>query len=104
MELKAKPQTGLPLRTTSVITATTEVVISEKSKLELRNDDFSGIAVSRISVMRMGSGSCRRGQLRKPRMARASFAVASSAPRSSRMRTAFSQSAALLGVSLPLLR
>jgi hypothetical protein len=32
--LKAKPATGAPPRTTSVITATTEVVISEKSKPE----------------------------------------------------------------------
>ena len=52
MELKAKPQTGLPERTTSVITATTEVVISEKSKLELASFDFSGTAVSRMSTMR----------------------------------------------------
>ena len=33
VELKAKPTTGRPSRTTSVMTATTEVVISEKSKL-----------------------------------------------------------------------
>ena len=46
-------QTGLPLRTTSVITATTDVVISEKSKLELASFDLSGIAVSRISTIRM---------------------------------------------------
>ena len=43
-------------------------------------------------------------QLRSPRICRASLAVASSAPMSSRMRTAFSHSAALLGVNLPLLR
>ena len=53
MELNAKPATGLPSRTTSVMTATTDVVISEKSKLELASDDFSGIAVSRMSTMRM---------------------------------------------------
>ncbi len=35
------------------MTATTEVVISLKSKLELASFDFSGIAVSRISTMRM---------------------------------------------------
>src|SRR5689334_22087211 len=35
------------------MTATTEVVISEKSKPELRRSDFSGIAVSRMSTMRM---------------------------------------------------
>jgi len=52
-ELKAKPATGLPLRMTSVTTATTEVVISEKSMLEFFRSDFSGIAVSRISTMRM---------------------------------------------------
>jgi len=51
--LNAKPATGLPSRTTSVMTATTDVVISEKSKPELRRSDFSGIAVSRISTMRM---------------------------------------------------
>src|SRR5947209_9842729 len=38
---------------TSVMTATTEVVISEKSMLEFFRSDFSGIAVSRISVMRI---------------------------------------------------
>src|ERR1700728_841969 len=37
------------------MTVTTDVVISEKSILELASVDFSGIAVSRISVMRMGS-------------------------------------------------
>src|SRR5215510_11114644 len=45
--------TGLPSRLTSVITATTEVVISMKSKLEFFSSDLSGIAVSRISTMRM---------------------------------------------------
>ena len=35
------------------MTATTDVVISEKSKLELASDDFNGIAVSRMSTMRM---------------------------------------------------
>ena len=53
MELKAKPQTGLPSRMTSVMTATTEVVISEKSMLELASVELSGIAVSRMSTMRM---------------------------------------------------
>src|SRR5262245_32909291 len=53
VELNANPQTGLPLRTTSVITATTEVVISLKSKLELASVDFNGIAVSRMSTMRI---------------------------------------------------
>jgi hypothetical protein len=33
--------------------ATTDVIISEKKKPELTSDDFSGIAVSRMSVMRM---------------------------------------------------
>src|SRR5580658_6031173 len=53
VELKAKPQTGLPSRITSVMTATTDVVISEKSMLELASVEFSGTAVSRMSVMRM---------------------------------------------------
>ena len=53
VELKAKPQTGLPSRMTSVITATTEVVISEKSMLELASVEFSGTAVSRISTIRI---------------------------------------------------
>src|SRR4051812_19320106 len=35
------------------MTATTEVVISEKSNPELRRSDFNGIAVSRISTMRI---------------------------------------------------
>jgi len=51
--LKAKPTTGRPSRTTSVMTATTEVVISEKSKLEFAMFDFSGIAHSRISTIRI---------------------------------------------------
>src|SRR5471030_2041677 len=38
---------------TSVITATTDVVISVKSKLELARLDRSGTAVSRISTMRI---------------------------------------------------
>jgi len=37
-----------------VMTATTEVVISEKSKLELRMSDFTGAAHSRMSTIRMG--------------------------------------------------
>ena len=41
------------------MTATTEVVISEKSKLELASVDFSGIAVSRMSTMRMPAGGRR---------------------------------------------
>src|SRR6516165_1074113 len=45
--------TGLPSRTTSVMTATTEVVISEKSKLEFLMSDLSGIAHSRISTIRI---------------------------------------------------
>jgi hypothetical protein len=53
VELKAKPATGRPSRLTSVITATTDVVISEKSKPELRSSDLIGIAVSRMSTMRM---------------------------------------------------
>src|SRR5947199_8526056 len=36
------------------MTATTEVVISEKSKLELLMSDFSGTAHSRMSTIRMG--------------------------------------------------
>src|SRR3984957_7800753 len=35
------------------MTATTDVVISEKSMLELASVEFSGTAVSRMSVMRM---------------------------------------------------
>src|ERR1700730_17886681 len=35
------------------MTATTDVVISEKSMLELASVEFSGIAVSRMSTMRM---------------------------------------------------
>ena len=53
VELKAKPVTGFPSRRTSVRTATTDVVISEKSKLELRMLDLSGIAHSRISRILM---------------------------------------------------
>src|SRR5262249_9522689 len=45
--------TGLPSRTTSVMTATTEVVISEKSKLEFLMSDLSGIALSRMSTIRI---------------------------------------------------
>src|SRR5438552_2700593 len=40
---------------TSVITATTEVVISEKSKPEFASCDFSRIAVSRMSRMRISA-------------------------------------------------
>src|SRR6266481_5820070 len=47
--------TGLPSRTTSVMTATTEVVISEKSKLEFLMSDLSGIAHSRMSTIRIGA-------------------------------------------------
>jgi hypothetical protein len=36
------------------MTATTEVVISEKSKLELRMSDFTGAEHSRMSTIRMG--------------------------------------------------
>src|SRR5262249_46345948 len=43
----------LPSRTTSVMTATTEVVISEKSKLEFLMSDLSGIAHSRMSTIRI---------------------------------------------------
>src|SRR5262249_53514642 len=46
--------TGLPSRTTSVMTATTEVVISE-SKLEFLMSDLSGIAHSRMSTIRIGA-------------------------------------------------
>ena len=53
VELKAKPTTGARSRTTSVMTATTEVVISEKSKLEFLISDFSGTAHSRMSTIRM---------------------------------------------------
>src|ERR1051325_2086520 len=35
------------------MTATTDVVISEKSMLEFFRSDFSGIAVSRMSTMRI---------------------------------------------------
>jgi hypothetical protein len=52
VELKAKPVTGLPLRTTSVVTATTEVVISEKSKAAFRIVDLTGTAFSEMAVMR----------------------------------------------------
>ena len=45
--------TGLPSRTASVMTATTDVVISLKSKTALRRLDFRATAVSRMSVMRM---------------------------------------------------
>src|SRR5262249_47703269 len=51
----AKPATGFPSRITSVITATTEVVISEKSMEEFFSVEFSAMEVSRMSVMRMGS-------------------------------------------------
>src|SRR5215472_10211701 len=44
-------------RLTSVMTATTEVVISEKSMLELASVELSGTEVSRISTMRMGQES-----------------------------------------------
>jgi hypothetical protein len=50
-----------------VITATTEVVISLKSKLELASLDLSGIAVSRMSMMRMADYSLEVGV---PRMLR----------------------------------
>jgi len=53
--LKAKPQTVSPSRLTSVMTATTEVVISEKSMLELARVELSGTDVSRMSMMRMES-------------------------------------------------
>jgi hypothetical protein len=44
---------GRPSRTTSVMTATIEVVISEKSKLELAMFDLSGTARSRMSTIRI---------------------------------------------------
>ena len=53
VELKAKPTTGFPSRFTSVMTATTDVVISEKSMEEFLRVEFSAMEVSRISVMRM---------------------------------------------------
>src|SRR5262245_46553642 len=53
VELKAKPTTGTRSRTASVMTATTDVVISEKSKLEFLISDFSGTAHSRMSTIRM---------------------------------------------------
>jgi hypothetical protein len=37
------------------MTATTDVVISEKLVLELASVEFSGIAVSRMSTIRIGS-------------------------------------------------
>jgi hypothetical protein len=52
--LNANPATGRPSRCTSVTTATIDVVISEKSKLELRSVERSGTARSRMSVMRIG--------------------------------------------------
>src|SRR5215471_10661646 len=55
VELNAKPATGRPARLKSVTTATIDVVISEKSKLEFLRFDLSGIAVSRMSTMRMGA-------------------------------------------------
>jgi hypothetical protein len=51
--LKAKPVTGLPSLRASVSTATTEVVISEKSMLEFRIFDAIGMAHSRISRIRI---------------------------------------------------
>src|SRR5215213_4178443 len=48
---------------TSVMTATTDVVISEKSMLEFFRSDFNGIAVSRISTMRMGWLACQASKL-----------------------------------------
>ena len=53
----AKPITGMPSRIQSVITATTDVVISEKSKLELLSVELSGTARSRISTMRIVKGA-----------------------------------------------
>jgi hypothetical protein len=50
--LKAEPTTGRPSRRTFVTTATTDVVISEKSKAALRIDERTGTAVSRMSTMR----------------------------------------------------
>jgi hypothetical protein len=47
--------TGLPERTTSVTTATTDVVISLKSKAAFRMLVFSGTATSLMSVIRMDS-------------------------------------------------
>jgi hypothetical protein len=44
--------TGLPLRMTSVVTATTEVVISEKSKAAFRIVEVTGTACSAMAVMR----------------------------------------------------
>src|SRR5215510_584787 len=48
------------------MTATMEVVISEKSKLEFLRSDLSGIAVSRISTMRMGLSVARVERQRNP--------------------------------------
>src|SRR5213078_3871329 len=45
--------TGFLPRSTSVITATTEVVISEKSIEEFFSVEFSAMEVSRISMMRI---------------------------------------------------
>jgi len=46
------PATGLPSRITSVMTATTDVVISLKSKTALPGVELIGTAVSRIGTMR----------------------------------------------------
>src|SRR3954470_20953213 len=53
IELKPRPTTGLPPRTTSVITATRETVCSEKLTTALATAPSRGTASSRTSVMRM---------------------------------------------------
>ncbi len=50
---------GLSVAHTSVITATTDVVISEKSIEEFFSVEFSATEVSRMSVMRMDASSFR---------------------------------------------
>src|SRR5689334_10102982 len=51
--------TGLPPRMTSVVTATTDVVISEKSKTALLIFELMGTAISRIAVILMPVASFR---------------------------------------------
>jgi hypothetical protein len=54
MELKATPDTGLPLRTTSEITATSETVWAEKLTSELAISPCRGTVHSRSSTIFMG--------------------------------------------------
>jgi hypothetical protein len=51
VELKVKPLTCSPSPTTLVMTATIEVAVSEKSKLDFFSSYFSGMAGSRMLKM-----------------------------------------------------